>query len=175
MMVGLIFTMAFNIDTNGQSIASSEKLKTNLPSFSNSEETSRTNPNLLSRDDIPFKAIKDFKKNYKVNNENWVKIKDGYISSFKSDKGYTRVYYNRKGQWTFLLKTYEEKDLKKDIRTIVKRKYFDYKIVFVHEIMQNDDKIEPVYLVLIKLENDNKWIRLNSEGMAVYQQFTTTD
>ena len=174
-IAGLIFTLAFNMQTNGQSMASSKKLKSKLPTLIQSTETSGTISSLLSRENIPSKAVKDFKKNYKVDNEGWVKTTDGFVTLLKSPNGTINTYYNKRGNRTFTMKTYEEKDLRKDIRTMVKREYLDHKILLVHEIIQNEYQSEPTFLILINQDKDYKWIKLNDDGMNVYNEFTTTD
>lgn len=174
-MAGLIFTLAFNVETNGQTIASSKKSKLKLPTLIQSTEASGTISNLLSRENIPPKAVKDFKKNYKVDNEKWIKTTDGFVTLIKSPSGNTNTYYNKKGNRTFTMKTYEEKDLRKDIRTRVKREYLDHKILLVHEILQNEYQSEPTYLILINQDKDYKWIKINADGMNIYNEFTTTD
>ena len=174
-IAGLIFTLAFNVETNGQTIASSKGLKSKLPTIIQSTQASGSPSNLLSRENIPSKAIKDFKKNYKIDNESWVKTTDGFVTVMKSPDVTTNAYYNQKGNRTFTMKTYEEKDLRKDIRTRVKREYLDHKILLVHEILPSEYQSEPTYLILINQDKDYKWIKLNADGMNIYNEFTTTD
>lgn len=169
-MAGFILTLASTPVTNAQLIASAANFKSKQASFTRIEPAVSIHSKILSREKVPVRALKDFEKKYEVGNETWLKTVDGFVSVFKNDFVITRIYYNEKGFWTFLQKSYYEKDLDKEIRSRVKSQYFDHNILFVHEIIQSDPESEPVYLILIRHEKDGKWIRISSDGMDVYKQ-----
>lgn len=174
MMAGFIFALAIAPETNAQFIASATNFESKQVSFTRSDPEVSIHSKILSREMVPIRALKDFEKKYGAGNETWLKTDDGFVSVFKNDFVITRTYYNKKGFWTFLQKSYYEKDLDKEIRSRVKRQYFDHTILFVHEIIQSDPESDPVYLILIRHENDGKWIRISSDGMDVYNEITYT-
>lgn len=174
LLAGFIITLAGSSKAGGQFIAFPAVIKSSIASFLSSEIEVLI-PHKLSPSNVPPKALKDFRKKYSVTNETWLKTGEGYISIFKNESGNTRTYYNRNGSWTFLQKSYLEKNLPNGIRKRVKRKYSDYSIQYVHEIHQNEPETEPVYLVLIRHKNDAKWIKITSVGISIYEEITCTD
>ena len=53
----------------------------------------------------------------------------GYIAKFTADSVKTIVAYGIRGAWHYTLRYYNEKKLPHDVRTIVKRTYYDYDIL----------------------------------------------
>lgn len=174
MLGGFILTMAIAPETNAQLIASASNLEFRQASFTSTESAVSIHSKIISKENVPVRALKDFEKKYDAANETWIKTDDGFVSIFKNDLVTTRTYYNKNGFWTFMQKSYYEKDLDKSVRARVKRQYFDHTILFVHEIIQNDPESEPVYLILIRHEKDGKWLKVSSEGMDVYNEITYT-
>src|SRR5882672_11574380 len=111
---------------------------------------------------INTKAIKDFAAKFGTNrNEYWLKGSDCFVSNFRSDGFLNRVYYDTKGRWQFTVNTYAENKLPRDIRTIVKSTYYDYKITMVEEVQSADN------LVYIIHQEDDKHImklRISQDG-----------
>jgi hypothetical protein len=120
---------------------------------------------------INTKAIKDFASKFGTSlNETWYQIKDGFVSNFKLDGFTNRVYYDKKGRWQYTVKTYGEKKLPRDIRSIVKSTYYDYSIVMVEEVQSADNMI---YVIHIDGENDFKKLRVSKDGeLDVMEAFT---
>jgi len=85
---------------------------------------------------------------------------DGYRAKFtikgaKSDITY-KVDYDKKGNWTHTILSYDEKELAKDIRDQVKMNYFDYSIVYVDCVMMPHNQNTYV----IHLEGATNWINV---------------
>jgi hypothetical protein len=106
------------------------------------------------RTGVMAKAMKDFKKQFKtVNDETWVAIPDGYLSSFYRDGVTNRIYYNKAGSWQFTVREAGEKLLSGSLKADLKSVYFDYGITCVHEIRSSGNII---YVVTVE---DKKTVR----------------
>jgi len=116
------------------------------------------------------RAVKDFQKSFKdITNEQWSNLPDGFIASFTMDSMQTRVAYNRKGNWQYTMRYYNEKELPGEVRSMVKSVYYDYTISRVAEIHIDD---QPVYIVYIQDETHFKIIGVNNDEMQVIQEYT---
>src|SRR4030095_11079238 len=72
----------------------------------------------------------------------------------------TRVYYDGKGKWVSMIRSYGENEMPKDLRRIIKTTYFDYTIHLVNEI-QYDGKL----IYIIHLSDAKTWINVRySDG-----------
>ncbi|MEJ7682017.1 MAG: hypothetical protein WKG06_30025 [Segetibacter sp.] len=133
--------------------------------------------NTVNLNTISLKAVKDFKKSYKmVSDENWFIRSDGFNARFTLNGINNLIYYNKKGKWVGSLKVYSEDKLPRDIRDIVKREYYDYKITSVNEIETTLDTYGiPTYIVNLKDNNNIKLIRVRDGEMDVYQEFKSNN
>ena len=116
--------------------------------------------NKLYRNEIDSRAKRDFSNTYKnVSNEIWTVTDEGYNVNFSIDEIRYSIRYDKKGYRLFTLRKYSEKQLPKNIRTLVRSTYFDYSIKSVDEIVKSLNP--PVYVVL--LEGDKEWIKVRVE------------
>ena len=116
---------------------------------------------------INKKAIKRFGSGFnKAENVKWFPLKDGAVAYCNLEGKSTRVYYDKRGTELYIVQNYDEKQLPKDVRSAVKRIYFDFSIYGVTQV-NAADKI--VYLVYIKDENSFKTIRLCDGDMDEYE------
>ena len=130
------------------------------------------NANTVDLDAVNSKALKNFKKSYKTaSGEKWSKISDGFLAEFTSNGISNKVYYNKKGQWSASLKGYGEDKFSRDIRSIVKHEYSDYKITYVEEIETLDTHGKPTYIVHVEDEDNIKLIRVSDGEMNVYKEY----
>ena len=121
---------------------------------------------------INIKAIRDFKKFYKKStNEHWYKSADGFNAIFISDGVDNLIYYSKNGQWSGSLKVYGEDKLTRDIRNIVKRKYYDFTITSVQEIETLKSDNVPTYIVHLEDDKNIKLIRVSDGEMDIYKEF----
>ncbi len=121
---------------------------------------------------ISVKALKDFKKFYReVADVKWHSNEFTYTATFDSNGINTTVYYDKKGHWRGELKNYKEDKLDRNVRSIVKREYYDYKIFHVQEIETSESNGIPTYLVHIETDNDIKAIWVRDGAMGIYEQF----
>jgi len=116
---------------------------------------------------INSRAIKDFKKSFKLpSEEKWFKIETGYIVKFNQDGIQHRADYDNKGNWKATTRYYSEKQLPKDVRSQVKSVYYDYTITTVQEIIFPEHH---VYLVNMEDEKTILIIRICDGEMDVYK------
>lgn len=120
---------------------------------------------------LNLKALKNFRKNYKTNDEKWSKGIDCVTASYTSEDVTHIIDYDKKGHWLASLKIYNEDKMPKDIREIVKREYYDYKIVAVVEVETIESNNKPTYIVTIEDEKNVKQIRVKEDNMDVYKEF----
>jgi hypothetical protein len=121
--------------------------------------------------EVNTKALKNLKKVYKANGEQWAKATNGIVARFTSGGKNYAVYYDKKGRWVGSLKSYYENEMPGDLRKMVRQTYYDYKITYVQEVATNDDVPQPTYIVHIEADNDFKLIRIADGGMDVYQEY----
>ena len=85
--------------------------------------------------DINTRAARDFIKRYGAAvDPDWYKIKDGYIVKFMLNNILHRAAYDNSGEWMYTILYYRESAMLKEVRAIVKRVYYDYRITQVEEI-----------------------------------------
>jgi hypothetical protein len=118
---------------------------------------------------IHVRAIKDFSHSYKDASETrWSKISDGYVAWFKVNGIVNRTFYDKSGNWHFTVSYYDEKNLNREVRAIVKRTYYDYSIVSVQEVRVED---KTIYLVNVQDDQNFKVLRICDGEMETVQDF----
>jgi hypothetical protein len=121
---------------------------------------------------ISVKALKDFKKSFKnASDEKWFKNENGVTARFSLNGISNVIYYDKKGNWQASLKGYGEDKMDRNVRAIVKQKYYDYKITLVQEIETASTLGTPAYMVHIEGDNDFKTVRVIDGAMDVYEEF----
>ncbi len=128
--------------------------------------------NTVKLNDISAKAVKNFTKSYKTSgDEVWYKAPDGFRVRFLSNDITNVIFYDKSGHWAGSLKGYSEDKLARDIRGIVKSKYYDYTIPYVQEIESAGVPGVVAYIVHLEDEHEIKLIRVCENEMNVYQEF----
>lgn len=118
-------------------------------------------------------AMRHFMTTYGENvNENWSTKSDGYRASFKKDGVTYLVDYNKKGNWNSTIRIYNQAQLPKDIRRIVRSSYYDYNIVSVSELTIGKTV---AYFVKIQDEVSLKTVRVMDNDMAVIEDYRRGD
>jgi hypothetical protein len=118
---------------------------------------------------ISSKAIKNFKIEFgKADPVKWFKLSNGFVAYCTVNSIQNKAYYDRKGNWLYSTRYYEEKDLPKDVRAIVRSTYYDYSISGIQEIHVDD---KTVYLVYVKDETTWKTLRVCNGEMEVLATF----
>ncbi|MEO6818669.1 MAG: hypothetical protein ABI266_10535 [Ginsengibacter sp.] len=160
--------------TNGafaqtSNLLASKDLVNNYFKIGNAEVSN--NPNIINLEMVNVKALKNFRKQYKVSDEKWSQGINCITASYVLDSMNETVYFSEKGNWEASLKTYQEDIMPVEIRKMIKQQYYDYKIIVVSEIETFENKGNPVYLVTLEDANHIKEIRIQGNVMDVYKDF----
>jgi hypothetical protein len=165
-ILALATTNGANAQNSKNNIASND-IKIDKSVFPGAADATNVSTNAISA-----KALKDFKKSYKnASGEKWAKSANGVTAQFTSNGIDNIVYYDKKGNWDASLKNYSEDKFDRNVRAIVKSKYFDYKITQVQEVETAATLGTPTYMVHIEGDNDFKIIRVSDGEMDVYEEF----
>jgi hypothetical protein len=120
---------------------------------------------------INLHAVKDFKARFgKVQDEQWSTMDKGFFAYFSLGGYRERAYYDRKGHWQASLVYADEHKLPANIRSLVRRAYYDQPITFV-QVIEVPDHI--IYLVYVEDKTTLKILRVSEEGeIDVMKDFT---
>jgi hypothetical protein len=137
-------------------------------------ETERLSPSdghgFLYRNDINIKAVRNFIREYnKCASAEWFKSNNGFAVHFTMDGLNTKVYYDKKGNYEYMIRSYAESHLPPEVRHLVKSRYYDFSIYHVTEITRNG-KI--VYGVMIEDKTSRKTIRVVDGEMEVVSEYS---
>lgn len=124
---------------------------------------------------VNSKALKSFNKLYNVENAKWSEGKECITAIYTSNDVENYIYFDKKGHWTGAMKIYKENKMPADIRKIVKREYYDYKILLVQEVETVVNIHFPTYILTIEDEKNIKQIRIQNRDMDVYEEFKRGD
>jgi hypothetical protein len=120
--------------------------------------------------EVNVRAMRDFVSRYgDVENVKWHNSNESYIAVFFRDSIQYRIMYSRRGDLSYVMKYYEEKQMASDIRAIIKSTYYDYKIYIVQEIETPDHP--SIYIVNLQGETDWKKVKLCQGEMEVMEAF----
>ncbi len=173
-VAGSILALATTNGANAQTpnnFASVDK-RDNPFKFDKSVFPEASNTSTISASTVNTKALKNFKKSYKnAADEKWEKNDEGFTAEFTLNNIANMVFYDKKGNWEASIKNYHEDKFDRNVRAIVKEKYYDYKITYVQEIETAATLGTPTYMVHIEGDNDFKIIRVSDDAMDVYEEF----
>jgi hypothetical protein len=120
--------------------------------------------------DVNVRAMRDFVSRYgEPDDVKWHNSKGSYIAVFFRDSIQYRVMYSSRGDLSYVMKYYEEKQMPRNIRATVKSTYYDYKIYIVQEVEMPDHP--PVYIVNLQGETDWKKVKLCQGEMEMVEEF----
>ncbi|OQP40068.1 hypothetical protein A4H97_17800 [Niastella yeongjuensis] len=115
------------------------------------------------------KAGKSFARKYEnATHAKWTQLRDGSsLVHFYIDGIQTKIFYNRKGNETGMMRYYTEHELPADLRQQVKSVYYDFDIFQVTEVTVGN---KTVYLVKIKDKSCTKTVRVANGEMDVVEE-----
>ena len=126
----------------------------------------------VSADAISAKALKDFNKSFAgVTTAKWFIVNAGFTTKFTQNDIQYRVDYDKKGNWTGTMKSYDEKKLPYDVRATVKSVYFDYSIKWVKEITVPNYPNTIVYMIHIDDEKSFKNLQVIDGEILVLEAY----
>ena len=120
-----------------------------LPLVTRAQATSNTFLNIqtLGSERGSVKAAREFwKKHGDDKDEKWYKFPGGYLAEFLDGDIGTKVVFDKKGNWTYTMRQYTEKELPRDIRALVKSTYYDFAITWVKEVTQFQSLVYVVHI-----------------------------
>lgn len=141
--------------------------------ISNNEFTGTTDELFTSKEyikisDVNVKAVKNFEKSFKAtSNVNWYKGENGFIVFFYQEKMKKICYYSTKGNWLYMLFSYNEDKLVRPVWHRVKQVYYEYSIIWVNEIQTMR---KTIYVVHLEGKENFKNIRVDDENMSEIQE-----
>ena len=139
-----IFLMT--VSSNNLSAQSSNDVALNLKSLISGDVIEKSAE--AKATEVNVRAMRDFKRSYKNTPEvKWFKSDKGYFASFSADGANTKIVYDSKGNRVYAIISYPEAKLDRQVRTQVKRIYFDATIIGVHQF-EFDDKTVHVIKML---------------------------
>lgn len=116
------------------------------------------------------KMYTHFTKNFKSATDLKVHEFDGHVRiNFKLHGVSTSAQYTEKGRWQFTISSYDESKLDEEIRESVEANYPGFLVAgTVIEVKVGDKSA-----TLVMIENKREWkrIRINDEGMSIYEQY----
>ena len=170
-VAGLISAVALTNESCAQTQGDMASIAPVKNYYSKPNASVSDNSKTLNLNMVNAKALKNFRQQYKVNNEKWMLGADCIVASYKLDSVSQFIYYDKKGYWTGCLKTYNEDKMPGDIRKMVKQEYYDYKILTVQEVETYESHSVPTYIVTIEDNKNVKLIRIQNGEMDVYKEF----
>lgn len=166
-----VFTMSFAIAVAQKAFykAGLKDFKDKIFSVTENKVVLKTYPDYSNLYKINFKAVRDFMTNYKkVYNEKWEILNDGYMASFVLNSVWKKNYYNKNGDWLYMIDQYDETKLPQAVRASVKSIYYDYAITIVQEVNAKRRDQEPSYFIHIKYNNVFKTIKISNDKMEEF-------
>jgi hypothetical protein len=84
---------------------------------------------------INIRAVRDFvKRNKSVEDAVWSTTGNGFVVKYSGKDRHCRTVYNKMGDFLYTIRQYDEKQMPRDVRRLVKSRYFDHTITLVEEI-----------------------------------------
>jgi len=143
------------------------KMKLNAPESLASPATGTAYSSDLSS--LSNKVVKNFKKNFK--NADDLRISNFENRTYiycKTNGIVNRVRYDKRGNWDYTIRYYEENQLPSEIRKQVKRTFFDFDISGVTEVSVGD---KTAYLVRIKSIETWKTVKVLEDEMTIVESY----
>jgi len=119
---------------------------------------------------VTKRALKDFSESNKsAINTDWYKVPGGFIAHYSTPDVDTKVVYDNKGRWQYNFCTYMEDRLPPAIRHIVKKAYYDYRILvcYAYEITGG-----PVYIIKMEDSKTIKTVKILNDEMVETESYT---
>ncbi|HZI54604.1 MAG TPA: hypothetical protein VFD56_12900 [Chitinophagaceae bacterium] len=166
---GLFLAVAMTQMINAQSSTDTSKFK--LPAEKIiSASNNKMNFDSAVWNEIKTNAIRNFTRDYKnVSNAKWYISGNGFfVVFFASEDISTWVYYNKKGDYERMIRSYKEEKLTAEVRHLVKSTYYDFTIYYVTEV-NTDKKIE----YHIKMADKTSWktIKVVDGEMEITEEY----
>ena len=123
---------------------------------------------------INVNALRNFIREYEnVSNAKWFESSNGFfVAYFIREDIRTWVFYNKKGDYVRMIRSYNEEKLPADVRHLVKSTYYDFSIYYVTEI--NSD-MKTAYHVKMADKTSWKTIKVVDGEMEVTEEYVKSE
>lgn len=112
-----------------------------------SDEAYLLNLHNISADRSAVRATRDFwERAGEQGNAHWYKLPTGYLAEYDQGSTQARFLYNRKGNFSYSLLTYSEKEMPEDIRALVRSTYYDFTIGWVKQVTEAETTVYVVHI-----------------------------
>ncbi|HEX6431694.1 MAG TPA: hypothetical protein VF008_28585 [Niastella sp.] len=120
---------------------------------------------------IHVKAMRDFMKRVKTADDaDWMVVENGSVVKYTGkNNSHCRTVYNCRGEFSYTIRQYDESNMLRDVRAMIKSQYYDYKITLVEEIVQPFKPL--VYVVHMEDATTLKNIRVSDREMEVIEEY----
>lgn len=119
--------------------------------------------------EISTRAVRNFTREYKnIPDAKWFKYENGFAVYFTSDSIQKRIFYNKRGDRTCVIRDYCEDRLPREIRHLVKSTYYDFDIYLINEVTMNGIT---AYVVKIQDKTSMKEIKVVGGVVEVMKEY----
>ena len=101
----------------------------------------------ISTDKAAVRATRDFwQRAGEQNDAQWFKDAEGYLAEFSNGPSRAQFFYDRKGNFTYSILSYTEKEMPADVRRLVRSNYYDFSIGWVKEVSEGQTTAYVVHI-----------------------------
>lgn len=121
------------------------------------------------------KATRNFSRDYKgAVAPEWEPLKEGgYVCRFILDGVPKKAFYDKKGNWLSTVAGYTERQMPKDVRRLVLTNYYDYSILYVHEV--DMPRRPAVYMVQVRDKRIIKVLRVTDQEVEEVRELEASE
>jgi hypothetical protein len=121
------------------------------------------------------KATRNFSRDYKgAAGVEWQLLRDGgYLCKFVLDGVTKKAFYDKRGNWSGTVAGYTESSMPREVRKAVLTNYYDYSILYVHEICSPGKSA--VYMVQIRDKRTIKILKVANEEVEEVRELEATE
>jgi len=152
LLAWIINSIAYSQSTKGHATLNLQALPENSIPLSQ-QLTFGAGSNPIFRNDISIRAVRNFTRDYEnVSDVEWLRSGNGFAVYFTMAGVKTKVVYYKNGDCKSMFRYYSEDKLPREIRHLVKSKYYDFSICCIIEFNMNSQTIYEV-----KMEDQFSW------------------
>jgi hypothetical protein len=127
------------------------------PASSDQVVVYQSDKNRIGKSEVKISAIRNFVKQFgDVENATWSSKEDGFRVNFTRNNTKFMVDYDQKGKWFSTTQVYDEADMGRALRNVVRSNYIDYTIVKVIEV-----RLGKSHVHFVKMENQSSLLTLH--------------
>ena len=170
---GLLLVLTISNMIHAQSFANAAKPKKQAEKII-AESDSEVKNDSIVWNGINTNALRNFIRKYEnVSNAKWFQSANGFfVAYFVRDDIASWVFYNKRGDYERMIRSYNEEKLPADVRHLVKSTYYDFTIYYVTEI--NSDR-KTAYHVKMADKTSWKTIKIVDGEMEITEEYIKSE